>query len=76
MVVHSQTKMLRQRIYQIMAGFEDADDTNADTYGAQQLTLFNAYYGEYCYMPLLLFEGTLPSGKVFTHLAQLGIIRA
>lgn len=23
----------------------DADDTNADTYGAQQLTLFNAYYG-------------------------------
>ena len=35
----------------------DADDTNADTYGAQQLTPFNAYYGEYCYMPLLLFEG-------------------
>lgn len=35
----------------------DADDTNADTYGAQQLTLFNAYYGEYCYMPMLLFEG-------------------
>ena len=24
----------------------DADDTNADTYGAQQLTLFNAYYGQ------------------------------
>lgn len=40
-----------------VAGFEDADDTNADTYGAQQLTLLNAYYGEYCYMPLLLFEG-------------------
>ena len=40
----------------------DADDTNADTYGAQQLTLFNAYYGEYCYMPLLLFEGR--SGKL------------
>ena len=32
----------------------DADDTNADTYGAQQLTLFKAYYWEYCYMPLLL----------------------
>ena len=45
-----------------VAGFEDADDTNADTYGAQQLTLFNAYYGEYCYMPLLLFEGR--SGKL------------
>lgn len=34
----------------------DADDTNANTYGAQQLTLFNAYYNEYCYMPLLLFD--------------------
>lgn len=25
----------------------DADDTNANTYGVQQLTLFNAYYNEY-----------------------------
>lgn len=30
----------------------DADDTNSNTYGAQQLALFNDYYGEYCYMPL------------------------
>lgn len=35
----------------------DADDTNSNTYGAQQLTLFNAYYNEYCYMPLLVFDG-------------------
>lgn len=35
----------------------DVDDTNADTYGAQELTLFNDYYGEYCYMPLLIYEG-------------------
>ncbi len=35
----------------------DVDDTNADTYGAQQLTLFNDYYGEYCYMPMLIFDG-------------------
>lgn len=35
----------------------DADDTNANTYGDQQLTLFNAYYNEYCYMPLLIFDG-------------------
>ena len=35
----------------------DADDTNANTYGAQQLTLFNGYYDEYCYMPLLIFDG-------------------
>ena len=35
----------------------DVDDTNAGTYGNQQLTLFNGYYGEYCYMPLLVYEG-------------------
>ena len=40
----------------------DCDDTNANTYGDQQLTLFNGYYGEYCYMPLLIFEGL--SGKL------------
>lgn len=34
----------------------DLDDTNANTYGAQQLTLFNNYYGEKCYMPLLAFD--------------------
>ena len=34
----------------------DLDDTNSNTYGAQQLTLFNDYYGEYCYMPLLAFD--------------------
>lgn len=32
----------------------DVDNTNAGTYGNQQLTLFNGYYGEYCYMPLLV----------------------
>ncbi|MBQ0127736.1 MAG: transposase [Bacteroidales bacterium] len=32
MVVHSQTEMLRQRIYQIMAGFEDADDCDMRIY--------------------------------------------
>ena len=35
----------------------DCDDTNVDTYGNQQLTLFNAYYDSYCYMPLMVFEG-------------------
>ena len=34
----------------------DLDDTNANTYGAQQLTLFNTHYGEKCYMPLLAFD--------------------
>lgn len=35
----------------------DLDDSNSNTYGSQQLTLFNQYYGEYCYMPLFIFEG-------------------
>ncbi|KSV90155.1 transposase, partial [Sinorhizobium sp. GL28] len=35
----------------------DADDTNANTYGAKELSLFNDYYGEYCFIPLLLMEG-------------------
>ncbi len=48
----------------------DADDTNANTYGAQQLTLFNAYYNEYCYMPLLLFDGL--TGKLMLPLLRPG----
>ena len=40
----------------------DFDDSNSNTYGAQQLTLFNEYYHEYCYMPLFVFEGY--SGKL------------
>lgn len=35
----------------------DADNTNTNTYGAQQLTLCNTYNNEYCYMPLLIFDG-------------------
>ena len=35
----------------------DCDDNNSDTHGAQQLSLFNNYYGEYCYMPLHIYEG-------------------
>lgn len=35
----------------------DLDDCNSNTYGAQQLSLFNQYYGKYCYMPLFIFEG-------------------
>lgn len=40
----------------------DFDDSNSNTYGARQLTLFNDYYHEYCYMPLFVFEGN--SGKL------------
>ena len=48
----------------------DADDTNANTYGSQQLTLFNAYYDEYCYMPMLLFDGL--TGKLMLPLLRPG----
>lgn len=48
----------------------DVDDTNSNTYGAQQLTLFNDYYGEYCYMPLLIYEGL--SGRTILPLLRPG----
>lgn len=48
----------------------DVDDTNANTYGAQQLTLFNDYYSEYCYMPMLLFDGL--TGKLILPLLRPG----
>lgn len=35
----------------------DCDDTNNDTYGQQELSLFNKYYHGYCYMPLHIYEG-------------------
>lgn len=48
----------------------DVDDTNANTYGAQQLSLFNDYYGEYCYMPMLMFDGV--TGKMILPLLKPG----
>ena len=48
----------------------DCDDTNNNTHGDQQLTLFNHYYGEYCYMPLHIYEGF--SGKLITCLLRPG----
>ena len=48
----------------------DLDDSNADTYGCQQLSLFNTFYGGYCYMPLFVFEGV--SGKLMLPLLRPG----
>ena len=48
----------------------DFDDSNSNTYGAQQLTFFNDYYGEYCYMPLFIFEAY--SGKLVLPLLRPG----
>lgn len=48
----------------------DLDDSNHNCYGAQQLSVFNAYYGEYCYMPLYIFEGF--SGKLIAAVLRPG----
>ena len=48
----------------------DCDDTNALTYGQQELSLFNTYYGDHCYMPLHIYEGF--SGKLVTTILKPG----
>ena len=48
----------------------DIDDTDDATHGAQQLTLFHAYYDEYCYLPIHLYEGE--TGKLITTLLRPG----
>lgn len=48
----------------------DCDDTCANTYGQQQLNLYNHYYREYCYMPLHIYEGL--SGKLITTILKPG----
>ncbi len=48
----------------------DFDDTNNNVHGDQQLSLFNGYYGESCYMPLHVYEGL--SGKLITTILKPG----
>ena len=48
----------------------DCDDTNNNTYGQQELALFNNYYHDYCYMPLHIYEGL--SGKLITTILKPG----
>lgn len=48
----------------------DCDDTNNNTYGQQQLTLYNHFYRDYCYMPLHIYEGQ--SGKLVTTVLRPG----
>ncbi|GMT46404.1 MAG: IS1380 family transposase [bacterium] len=48
----------------------DFDDTVDPVHGQQQLSLFNGYYGEYCYCPLHVYEGL--SGKFITALLKPG----
>ena len=48
----------------------DIDDTDDETHGAQQLSLFNAYHDEYCYQPLFIFEGQ--TGNLVTSILRPG----
>lgn len=42
----------------------DFDDTEDRVHGQQQLALFNAYYDDYCFLPLHVYEGI--SGRLIT----------
>jgi len=48
----------------------DCDDTDAKLYGQQELNFFNAYYDDYCYMPLHIYEGL--SGKLIATILKPG----
>lgn len=48
----------------------DFDDTDNIVYGNQQESLFNSYHGDYCYMPLHVYEGL--SGKLITTVLRPG----
>ncbi len=48
----------------------DFDDTEDQTYGRQQLSLFNGYYGSNCYQPMHIYEGK--SGKLIATILRSG----
>src|SRR5207237_10680630 len=47
----------------------DLDTTDDPTHGQQELRFFNAYYGEYVYQPLLIFD---QDGELITAVLQPG----
>lgn len=48
----------------------DIDDTNDAVHGNQQLSLFNGYHDQRCYMPLHIYEGK--TGRLITTLLRPG----
>jgi len=48
----------------------DCDDTEDITHGQQELSVFNAYYDNKCFMPLHIYEGI--SGKLITTVLKTG----
>ena len=65
----------------------DLDPTDAPTHGAQQLTFFNGYYDNWCYLPVLGFvsfndeaeqylcAAVLRPGNATAHVGAVGILR-
>lgn len=52
LVIERHRKRLRRKARLITI---DLDQTEDPTHGAQQLAMFNGYYGNWCYLPLLAF---------------------
>lgn len=48
----------------------DIDDTEDPTHGNQQLSFFNGYHQNYCYLPIHIYEGT--SGKLISTILRTG----
>ena len=48
----------------------DIDDTNDEVHGTQQMSLFNGYHDQRCYMPLHIYEGK--TGRLITTLLRPG----
>jgi hypothetical protein len=48
----------------------DIDDTADTTHGHQQMALFNAFYDEYCYLPIHIYEGR--TGKLIATVLRPG----
>lgn len=71
-------KIARAFVDQFIASYQkapkiiilDCDDTSSIVYGGQQLSLFNNYYSDYCFMPLHIYEGL--SGKLIASILKPG----
>lgn len=83
-VAYHKKRLRRRRVKRVTI---DMDPTDTATYGGQQLALFNAHYGHYCYLPMLgfltfndepeqyLFAAVLRSGTAPAWHGAIGILR-
>ncbi len=83
-IAYHKNRLRRRRVKRVTI---DMDPTDTPTYGAQQLTFFNAHYDNYCYLPLLgfltfddepeqyLFTSVLRSGVAPAREGAIGVLR-